>query len=488
MTIQLYPDQMEFVDDIRQALRTSKAVLGVAPTGMGKTVVSAYIAKQAASRGATVWFVCHLKNLLMQTSNSFWGFKVEHGVIASGRGTTPSKVQVALIGTLANRIGKSIHKAPDLMILDETHYAMAASWLKVVEWCKEQGTIIIGNSATPERLDGKGLGYIFDKMVESKPLGWMIDNHRLSDYVMYSGRELPDYSKIKTQGGDYKTSDMAQEMSKPKIIGDAADHWEKYAPGKRTILYASSIEHSKRTVQMLNHRGIPAVHVDGTTNANEIKQSIADFADGRYKILSNVQLMTTGFDLSAQVGRDVPIEAGILLRGTKSLALYLQMVGRVLRYKDYPAIILDHACCAMEHGMPDDIRDWSLEGRSKGKRRPRDELEKSNTCADCGVIYRIMLNACPVCGSETLRSGGRTAPEEIDGELVRVERERHIRESRKEQGMSRTLQDLVELGVRRGVKNPSGWAANVFCSRQGRRPSGQDYREAKMALIKIQGG
>lgn len=483
--INLYPDQLEFVDRIRGSLRTSKSVLGVAPTGMGKTVVSAYIAASAARKNKTVWFVCHRKNLLAQTSKAFWDFKIEHGLIASGRAMSPLLVQVALIGTLANRLERL--KAPDLLILDECHLAMSPSWLTVVEWCKARGSTIIGNSATPERLDGKGLEYIFDDMVESENMGWLIDNKRLSDYVMYSGSVMPDMSNIKTRAGEYRAEDMATEMSRPKLIGDAGDHWEKHAPGKRTILFAASINHSMTIVEALNHRGIPAVHVDGETPDADIKAAINGFADGKYKIMSNVALMTTGFDLSAQVGRDVPIEACSLMRGTKSLALYLQMVGRAMRYKDYPAVLLDHAGCAMEHGLPDDIREWSLAGREKSKRGPQDALERAVTCAGCGAIYRPDLRECPVCGSEAIRGARRDAPEQVDGELLKIQRDRQIRENKQQQGASRSLDDLIKIGMTRGINRPDGWAANIISARKGKKPGPADFNAARAAYVRIRG-
>jgi len=148
--INLYPDQQEFVADIRQAIRDgNQSVLGVASTGMGKTIVSAFIAKSAAERGKRVWFLCHLKNLLTQTSKAFWTIGIQHGLIASGRSRSMLPVQVATIGTLGRRI--ETMEPPDVMIVDECHLAMAKTWVKVIDWARASGCIIIGNSATPCR-------------------------------------------------------------------------------------------------------------------------------------------------------------------------------------------------------------------------------------------------------------------------------------------------------------------------------------------------
>lgn len=483
--INLYDDQIEFVEDIRGQLRQgTKSVLAVASTGAGKTVVSAFIARETALRGKRVWFVVHRKNLLKQTSQTFWQLKIEHGLIASGKGMGNQKVQVGIIGTLVRRLDKL--QAPDVLILDECHLAMSATWLKVVDWARDNGSLVIGNSASPERLDGRGLGYIFQTMVEAKPMRWLIDNGRLSDYIIYSTRDPLDLSGVRTRAGDYATDQVEEIMSKPKLVGDAVEHWKKYANGMRTIVYCATIRHSKSTTAAFNAAGIPAAHVDGESTNAELQDAISGFADGRYLVLSNVELMTTGFDLSAQVGRDVPIEACILLRPTKSVALYMQMVGRALRRKPRPAVILDHAGCAMEHGLPDDERDWTLEGRQKGKRGKSDDEPNINVqqCGECFAIFRAGVDACPACGGAVEVKQQRQI-EASDGELVKVDIEAFRKEQRKEQGQVRGLREMIALGMRRGMNNPSGWAVNVLAARQNKRPSPADYRNASSVLAAI---
>lgn len=486
--IKLFDDQEEFVEKIRQQLREGKrSVLGVASTGFGKTIVSAFIAKEAARNGKRVWFVCHLKNLLTQTSQAFWAMHIEHGLIASGKRCSKLPVQVATVGTLVRRLDSM--EPPDLMICDESHLAMANTWVKVVDWAKSHGAIVIGNSATPTRLDGKGLDYLFDTMVEAKPMQWLIENKRLSDYVVYSTKHNPNLSGVKKRAGDYAASDLEAVMDRPALIGDAAAHWKKYANGLRTIAYCATIKHSKHTAEHFNRSGIPAVHVDGETPSNELKEAIRDFADGKYKVLCNVQLMTTGFDLSAQVNRDVPIEAAILLRPTQSVSLYMQMVGRALRMKNTPAVILDHAGMVMKHGLPDEPREWSLEGEKKNKRKKSDEEPDVNIqqCQSCFAIFRPGPNKCPSCNADIEKKVIRDI-EHIEGELEKVDVEALRKERRKEQGSARTLKDLIELGVRRGLNRPAQWGAITMASRQGRKPTGQEFNDAKRIYREVVGG
>lgn len=476
--IQLYDDQLEFVHNLRAAYKNgNQSVLGVASTGMGKTIVSAYIAKSAWKSGKRVWFVCHRKNLLHQTSVAFWSLNIPHGQIASGRRNSRMPVQVATIGTLGNRLEKM--KAPDLLIVDEAHLAMAETWKKVVKWAIDNGSLILGNSATPERLDGKGLGHLFDTMVEAKPMWWLIENRRLSEYVIYTSQSKPDLSAVKTRAGDYSKNQLSEAMDRPTLIGDAAAHWKKHAYGKRTICYCVTIEHSINTANHLNECGIPAVHVDGTTPDDELKKAIRGFADGKYKVICNVELMTTGFDLSAQVGREVPIEACILLRPTQSLAMYMQMVGRALRMKEDPAVILDHAGNVMQHGLPCDERDWSLEGRKKTSKKVKEEEDlQIQQCKSCFAVFRPGPSACPSC-RETIEKKKPRQIEQVDGQLEEVDVQYIRKQRKKEQGKARTLRELVALGVRRGMNKPGPWACITMSARESRKPTSAEFKEAK---------
>ena len=486
--INLFDDQIELVEGIRAELRAGKrSVLAVASTGFGKTILSAYMAKEAAARGKRVWFMCHRNNLINQTSQSFWEMKIEHGLIAAGRGTGAQRVQVVSVGTVGRRLGRL--QAPDLLIVDEAHLSRAAGWERVINWAKERGAVVVGNSASPERLDGKGLGALFDAMVEARPMRWLINAGRLSDYVIYSTRDQLDLSGLRTRAGDYAVEQVEELMSKPKLVGDAVSHWKRYANSKRTIAYCATIRHSKQVADSFNAAGIPAVHVDGESNEAELKDAINGFADGRYKVLTNCELMTTGFDLSAQVGRDVPIEACLLLRPTQSVALYMQMVGRALRRKPEPAVILDHAGCAMQHGLPDDERDWSLEGRAKGKRGKSDDEPNVNIqqCKSCFSVFRAGVSECPACGEPV----EYRAPREIevgDGELVKVDVEAFRLQQRREQGQARSLRELVALGMAKGMKNPAGWAANVAAARRGSRAGQADYAQARQVLAELRVG
>jgi superfamily II DNA or RNA helicase len=483
MRVNLYDDQAEFVQLLRGSIqRGKKSILGVAAPAFGKTVVAAYITEQARHKNAaaSVWFVVHRKNLLRQTSKSFWSAHIEHGLITSGKMRSNLPIQIATIGTLYSRY--SSLAPPSIMFIDEAHLARGSRFETVIEWAKENGVLVIGLTGTPDRLDGKGLGALFDDLIEAKSVRWLIDQGRLSDYIAYTVPNTPNLSAVKKHG-DYNTQELAEVMDKPRIVGDAIAHWKKYALGLRTVCYCVNVEHSIHTCQAFNAAGISAVHVDADTTEAELKDACEGLADGRYLVLCNCELVIEGFDLSSQVGREVPIEACILLRPTMSLARYLQMVFRALRKKPRPAIILDHAGCFMRHGLPCEDREWSLGGRKKTQKREDEQAFTVQQCRECYHVFKKGPEKCPQCGHPVPVQHREL--EEVDGDLVQVDIEAARRERKREQGQSRTLQELVNLGIRRQMRKPAEWAAITIAARAGRKPTREEFQEAKNIFIQV---
>lgn len=480
MAFELYEDQAEFVVNLRESLKKGhKSILGVASPAFGKTVVAAHITETARLRdpSASVWFLVHRKNLLRQTSKSFWSAKIEHGLITSGKVRSTLPIQVGTIGTVYSRIDKL--KPPKILFIDEAHLSRGMMFESVIKWALENNCIVLGLTGTPIRLDGKPLGGLFGDLIEAKSTRWLIDNGRLSDYVAYTTPILPDLSTIKKLGGDYNKSELAEVMDKPTIVGDAVAHWRKYANGLRTVVYCVNVKHSQHTAQYFNDSGIPAVHVDADTTEAELKVACEGLASGKYLILCNCELVIEGFDLSAQIGKDITLECCILLRPTQSLARYLQMVFRAMRKKPNPAVILDHAGCIMRHGLPCEDREWTLEGRKKRARTKSDDDPDVNV-QQCGKCYGVFLpggDKCPYCGAPVEKRERKIIEQE--GELQQVDIAAIRKERKREQGTARSLRDLVSLGMRKQMKNPSGWAVNVLAARESRKPEPIDYTNAK---------
>lgn len=477
----LYEDQSEFVEKIRDSLRRGhKSILGVASPAFGKTVVAGHIIRSLlAKSGGNAWFLVHRKNLLRQTSKSFWRAHIEHGLITSGKARSALKVQVGTIGTVYSRMASL--KPPRLIFIDEAHLSRGMMFETVIKWVIESGGIVIGLTGTPTRLDGKSLGHLFTDMVEARSTKWLIGQARLSDYDMYSTMVMPDLSQVEAGNGDYNVGQLADAMDNSRIVGDVISHWLKYAPGKITVCYCVNVKHSMSTAAQFNAAGIPAVHVDASTTEAQLKEACEGLASGKYKILVNCELVIEGFDLSAQVGKDITIECVILLRPTKSLARYLQMVFRALRAKPIPAIILDHSGCAETFGLPDDDQEWELHPNPKKAKKASPEADiKTKNCPKCLAIFRPQLLECPKCGTVPETKAREIQVE--DGVLHKVDKqvfELAAKARRMEQGSMRTLQELVGIGVRRGMKNAAGWAANVYASRENRKPTASEFNEAR---------
>lgn len=465
--IELRPHQSDLLDRTRAALPVHKSVMVYAPPGAGKTYLAAAMAKGAAQKRKRVIFSCHREQILDQTALTFDKFNIQYGYIASGMPANPfASVQIASIDTLRNRF----ERWPcDLLVVDEAHLSGAKTWSALISHYRSIGSFVVGLSGSPCRLDGKPLKSNFAHMVEGPQNRWLIDHGYLSAYRAFAPARM-DVSGLHVRAGDYVTSELEEKFDKPSIIGDAVSSWLKFARGKRTVVYAFSIEHSKHVVDVFRAAGITAAHMDGKTPKDERRGIIKKFADGETQILSSVDLLTTGFDLSAQVGRDVPIEAVSLLRPTKSLALAIQMMGRGLRPKQYPAILLDHAGILKEFGLPDDHREWSLEGHATNN-RPGEATVATVVCHECFGVSRPAYR-CPcilpngqVCGAIRQVNG-----REIDikeGELAEIDiqalrdldaardAEHERRMNRREEGMAKTVADLAGIAKARSYK--PGW-------------------------------
>lgn len=474
--MQLRPYQQQMIDETRDALRSCNSVLLQGPTGCGKTALTVSMMGTAAGRGKSSMFLVHRQELLDQTSRALWDQRLEHGMIASGKMMSRVPVNVASVQTLVRRLDKV--DVPDLVVIDEAHRAAASTYSRIIEAFKERNPAmkVVGLTASPQRTDGKGLKDLFETLVSGPTVRQLIDAGYLADYELLAPPSQADISAVKTRMGDYAKDDLEEAMDKPAIIGDAVSHYQAIAKGKRCAVFCVSRKHSRHVCEQYLSAGIPAEHVDGETPTAERKAIVARFVHGETLVLCSVELFIEGFDCPG-------IEVVQMLRPTQSVVVYLQAIGRALRPapgKDR-AIILDHVNNWERHGLPDDDREWSLEGKKKGKRKAQDEQPSLNVTqcpAPCFTIFRKAEGACPKCG-RAVDGGGRREMEVVDGELERVDTDMLRKQRKKEQGAARTLRELVALGMRRGMNKPGAWAAITQAARQGRKPRPDEFNEAR---------
>ena len=463
--VQLYPDQSDLVGRVRQSMRHSKGVLMQSPTGSGKTRMALDMIAGAYAKGSSCVFAVPRRELLAQTIKTISEYGIPFGVISPDHTYNPlAKIQIAMTPTLARRLDKI--PAPKILFADEAHYG-GAELDRVIEWSRAGGGWRVGLSATPLKTNGKPMSDHYDHMEMGLPMADLIKMKRLSDF-RYFAPQQPDLSAVASRNGEYVQSQLADFMEADRaIIGDAVKTYRELAFGKLNVVFATSRKHAGIIKDMFNAAGITAMMIDGTMGPDERKRIILGFARREYTVLVSVALLTFGFDLAAAAGMDVTVESMSDLCPRKSLPMMLQVWGRVLRMKDQPAIIADHAGNWRENGFPDDPRDWSLDGSKK--RATSDEKAKPVRQCDiasggCGFVHRP-APVCPNCG--------RVYPvmsrevEHIDGELAEIDRAAMVRERKQEQGRADSLEALRELAKRTG-KNPR-WAEYVWNARQAKK-------------------
>lgn len=448
----LRPYQNQLANDIRAAFGSgANRPLAVSPTGSGKTVLFSYITSQVLKRGSRVIIVAHRREILDQISATLKRVGVPHGFIQAGKSASTQPAMVASIQTLARRLDTV--PAPDLVIIDEAHHSVSKSYVQMfAAWPTAK---FIGVTATPERLDGKGLGAMFDRMVMGPSVQWLIDNGFLAQPVYYAPREVVDLSQVHTVAGDFDRSEAEEIVDTPRITGDAVTHYVRFCNRQRAVAFCISVAHAQHVADTFNSCGIPSASIDGTLDPEVRKQRVEDLTAGKILVLTSCELISEGFDLPA-------VNAAILLRPTHSLSMHLQQVGRALR--PYPgktnAIILDHVGNCLRHGLAEQERDWDLSGREK--RLKKSSLVETKQCSKCFAIFAGTV--CPQCGSQ--REIAVREIEEVDGELQRLSIEdiSKKREERREEAKCKTLDDFRALAKLRGYK--LGWAFFRWQARQ----------------------
>jgi len=463
----LRPYQEEMIQGVREKLRTSQAVLLQAPTGAGKTQMATAMVRNAVAKGGRPWMIVHRDFLVDQTSKTFERAGIEHAFISAGRRWNPyAPAQVCGIDTLRSRLDRvPPGRWPTVIFVDEGHHACSATWARVIRWAMDRGSKVVGLSATPERLDGKGLNELFGAIQLGPSLAWLIEQGYLSKYTAYAPT-MPDLGSIGSRGGDYKTDELEKELDKDELVGDLVAHYSRLASGKRAVYFCVSIAHSRHVAGAFRAAGISAVHLDGSDPSDVRRSAARSMALGELDVICNVGLLGEGYDLAAQAQMDVTIECVGMARPTQSVAMYLQQVGRALRPKDEPAVILDHAGNIMAHGLPDDERDWQLEPKKPPPKKRKGEPAEPpvKVCKSCFATSAANAARCVACG-EPFAGEGRM-PGETDAELVAVD-PKALRAVRAQQERdAKTIDDLIAVGKARGYAKPEAWAAHLYTARQ----------------------
>lgn len=368
MKLSLRDYQLMAKKRVRKAFCYDKRVALVSPTGSGKTVIATSIIESTIAKGNPVLFIAHRKEIIDQTSKKLKAIGLDHGVIMGNdkRYNPESLVQVASIQTLLRR-DKPEAK---LVIMDECHTNFDAQ--KKLFNKHYPDAFILGLTASPWRVDGRGLGRIYQNMVVVSQVRELVKRGFLVDPKLLRYR-APNLSKVKVIAGDYSPKELSQIMNKPRLVYNIVRHWWETSRGLKTVIFASSVPHSKRVVEGFNKIGVRAEHLDCNTDKEERNAILERLRTGETTIVSNVGILTEGWDLPS-------LECLVLARPTKSLSRYLQMVGRVMRPsgEKRDAVVLDHAGCFQEHGIPTRGRNFSLNDH-KPVPKPKMVKRRNNT-------------------------------------------------------------------------------------------------------------
>jgi DNA repair protein RadD len=437
-----------------------RAPLFVAPTGSGKTVIAAEVIRR---RGGNCLFLAPRRELVHQTCRKLDDIGVGYGVLLAGddRHNLYRRVQVASIDTLLARVVRRNRVVlPDfnLVVIDEAHLSITKTRLGLL--ARWPDALRVGLTATPIRKDGRALGLIYDELIEvATPADLGLQGFLVT--ARYFSVSEPDLSGVTVVAGDYHQGQLAAAMNTTTLVGDVVSHWLQHAGGRRTVVFATSIEHSVALAAQFRAQGVAAEHVDAGTPQAERDGMFSRFRSGETQLLCNCFLASYGFDLPE-------LDCIVLARPTKSLMLYLQMLGRGLR----PAadkgdcLVLDHAGNVHRHGFATDERSWTLEGKrsfdshEKRAQETRDE-PKTLTCPDCSRVF-TGSRTCPECGYYFAPKG--RIVETVDGDLVEIGC--HLEPDR--QGQLEFYLKLCAITAEKGYK--SGFAAHRFKERFGKFP------------------
>jgi superfamily II DNA or RNA helicase len=315
-----------------RGVRRAAAVLA---TGLGKTVIFAHLAARwTASIDAPgrVVILVHRDELVRQAVGKLHTVAphLEVGVIKAGENDVHADVIVASVQTLRSpkRQRQLLDAGPvGLVIVDECHHSVAPTYLAVLTALGVMAgrTLAAGFTATMDREDNKALGHVWQEIVYERDILWGIQNGFLVD-VKGIGVTVDDFDmrQVRTTAGDYSEHDLGEALADshaPEIIAKA---YAEHAPDQPGLVFAPTVATSQLLADTLTDHGIETRHVDGTTPADERRAAVDDLTAGKVQALSNCALFTEG--------TDIPVASVcVVARPTKSNALYVQMVGRVLR-------------------------------------------------------------------------------------------------------------------------------------------------------------
>ena len=379
--------QLENKARIYDLWKSKQSVMLQMPTGTGKTRLFSSLLKDlqrfasVSKREINCLVMVHRQELVEQIVKELSkGYGLESGIIQAGYKQEPEKViQVASVQTLCRRLHIWKEKKFDVVIVDEAHHVPAESYRTILKSYPDSK--LLGVTATPYRLSGEGFTDIFQDLIISPSIKQFIDRGYLSRYEYYSVRSNSEVQReldsvTSFQNGDYTDADMTRICDNDHIRAQIVETYQKYAPGKKGIIYTINKIHNNNLCADFNRVGIRTVAIDSKTPALVRKKYIDDFKAGLIDIICNVNIFSEGFDCP-------DIEFIQLARPTQSLSMFLQQIGRGLRAVEgkEKCLFLDNVGLYNRFGLPSANRKWMYhflghEENYEPKRNKRNHAQK----------------------------------------------------------------------------------------------------------------
>ena len=429
--------QEELVDGIKRSISAGNhSIIVQSPPRSGKTVVMAHIAKSATDKNNKVLFFSHRKEINEQVYKTFENNEVNMDLVTIGG-----------VQSLVRKLDKL--DEPTIILIDEAHHSKASSYKKIIDYFPNAYKLLF--TGTPVRLDGSGFDDIADDLILGKSVKWLQEHGRIALFKYYAP-QLIDVSRLKKRAGEF-TKQSVDDTMKTVIYGDVIKHYEKLAKGKQAIVYTHSVEASENVSKAFNDAGYVSIAVSGKTPKEERETAMRAFRSGDLKIMVNCELFTEGIDLPN-------VDVCIMLRPTQSLSLYLQFAMRALNPREgKTAIIIDHVGNVERFGLPNQDREWSLQGIVKKKQTAKIGEPTVRVCEMCFATFWSSERICPECGYEN-------EPTKQEIELIREAELKEIKEEQQRKirekvqtyvtpDMCQSMDELKEYQLLHGYKN--GW-------------------------------
>lgn len=410
--IHLWDFQRSAVNNALKALEEHRRVLVVSPGGSGKTVMIAEAARRFLAQGKRVLVLAHRRELVTQAHAHFERHGIpakDIAVVIPGSESANERARLR-VGTINTLFARETYYPVDVVLVDEAHHVRATMYETVAARYKRAQWI--GFTATPFRLDRRGLGDAFDAMIVAASPSELIAEGRILQPRYYRAPEdaTPDLTNLARANGDYNLKQLTERVTRGALVGGVVDHWEKLAEGRSTIGFAVGKRHADLLAREFLSRGHRAACLLDDASPAEREDLLGRTASGKLDILFSCMILTEGYDLP-------DCEAVILARPTLSMALFLQQSYRAMRAgsrRKRRPLILDHGRNYGRFGLPDADREYSLTTGNV----ERSQAALVRECPACGMVSPIATAVCPGCGLPL--TDQREIPGETAEELVLV--------------------------------------------------------------------